>query len=45
LIALADAIQLGAGFVTDHDDALANMELIDASYIAAGLPVRPRFEI
>ncbi len=43
LIALAGAIQSGENFVTDHDDALTNMELIDASYLAAGLPVRPRF--
>lgn len=43
LIALAGAIWSGEIPVTNHDDALANMELIDASYLMAGLPVRPRF--
>ena len=45
LMALADAVDFGTKLVTDQMDAVANMELIDATYIAAGLPLRPRFEI
>jgi predicted dehydrogenase len=41
LEAFANAIRNGAPVLTDADDALATMELIDASYLAAGMPVRP----
>ena len=34
----------GAPFPTGADDAVATAELIDAVYVAAGLPVRPRAE-
>lgn len=45
LIALANAIDFGTKLVTDHEDAVINMDLIDAAYLVAGLPIRPRFEI
>jgi predicted dehydrogenase len=32
---------LGPAYPVDADDAVANAELIDAAYLAAGLPVRP----
>jgi len=40
LEAFRDAIVDGAPFPTGGQDAIANMELIDAAYRAAGLPVR-----
>jgi predicted dehydrogenase len=45
LMAFADAIDLGKSIQTDAADALKQMSLIDASYINAGLPVRPKFSI
>jgi hypothetical protein len=44
-MAFADAIDLGKSIQTDAADALKQMSLIDASYINAGLPVRPKFSI
>ena len=44
-MAFADAIDLGKPVRTDAADALAQMSLIDASYLNAGLPVRPIFKI
>jgi predicted dehydrogenase len=40
LHALADAVLRGAPVLTDVDDAIANMEVIDAAYLAAGLEPR-----
>ena len=45
LMAFADAIDLGKPVRTDAADALAQMSLIDASYLNAGLSVRPIFKI
>ena len=45
LLAFADAIDLAGIIDTDEDDAVAQAELMDASYLAAGLPLRPRFNI
>lgn len=41
LLAFRDAVVSGAPFPTTADDAVANMEIVDACYLAAGLPVRP----
>jgi predicted dehydrogenase len=40
LAAVADSLRTGSPFPVDLDDAVANMELIDACYLAAGM--RPR---
>jgi predicted dehydrogenase len=40
LRAVADVLLRGAPVVTDLDDAIRNMEVIDAAYLAAGLPLR-----
>ena len=45
LMAFADAVDLGKSFQTDADDAFKQMQLIDAAYLNAGLPVRPIFKI
>jgi len=45
LLAFADAIDLGKNVKTDAKDALAQAVLIDAAYLAAGLPPRPTFKI
>ena len=45
LLAFADAIDLGKNVRTDAKDALAQAVLIDAAYLAAGLPPRPTFKI
>ena len=42
LDAFTAAVRDGAAMPTDADDAIATMELIDASYAAAGLPPRVR---
>jgi predicted dehydrogenase len=42
LEALRAHLRDGAPLPVDADDALATMELIDASYRAAGFPPRPR---
>ena len=42
LEALAAHLRDGAPLVTDADDAVANMELIDEVYRSAGLAPRPR---
>jgi predicted dehydrogenase len=42
LEALAAHLRHGAPLLTGADDAVANMELIDATYRAAGLEPRPR---
>ena len=44
LEALAAHLRTGDPLLTDADDAVANMELIDATYRAAGLSPRPRHE-
>ncbi len=41
LEAVADHVRRGTPIVPDADDAVATMRLIDAAYVAAGLPVRP----
>ena len=41
LIAFRDAIAFGASFPTTARDGVATMALVDACYIAAGLPKRP----
>ncbi|MEU4195052.1 Gfo/Idh/MocA family oxidoreductase [Kribbella sp. NPDC026611] len=41
LDAFAGAVRNGAPVLTDADDAVATMELIDACYLAAGMSVRP----
>jgi predicted dehydrogenase len=40
LRAVADVFLRGAPVVTDVDDAIKNMDVIDAAYLAAGLPLR-----
>jgi predicted dehydrogenase len=40
LRAVADVFLRGAAVVTDVDDAIRNMDVIDAAYLAAGLPLR-----
>ena len=45
LLAFADAVDLGKSIKTDAKDALAQATLIDAAYVAAGLPLRPVFKI
>jgi predicted dehydrogenase len=45
LMAFADAVDLGKPFKTDAQDAFKQMQLIDAAYLNAGLPVRPVFKI
>ena len=40
LRALTDCLLRAAPVVTDLDDAIKNMEVIDAAYLAAGLPLR-----
>jgi predicted dehydrogenase len=40
LRALADVLLRGAPIVTDVDSAIKNMDVIDAAYLAAGLPLR-----
>lgn len=45
LDAFTTAVREGAPVVTDADDAVATMELIDESYRAAGLPLRPTPEL
>ena len=45
LMAFADAVDLGKTFQTDAQDAFKQMQLIDAAYLNAGLPVRPIFKI
>ncbi len=44
-MAFADAVDLGKSFKTDAQDAFKQMQLIDAAYVNAGLPVRPVFKI
>ncbi|MBC7632610.1 MAG: Gfo/Idh/MocA family oxidoreductase [Flavobacterium sp.] len=41
LDAVAAAVLGGAALPLDVDDAVATMELVDATYLAAGFPVRP----
>jgi predicted dehydrogenase len=41
LLAFRDAIEHGVPFPTTADDGVRNMGVIDACYLAAGLPVRP----
>jgi len=41
LLAFADAVDLGKAVKTDAKDALLQAQLIDAAYVAAGLPLRP----
>ncbi len=45
LLTFADAVDLGKPVKTDAKDALLQAQLIDAAYIAAGLPLRPTFKI
>jgi predicted dehydrogenase len=45
LMAFADAIDLAKPVKTDASDAFKQMQLIDASYLNAGLPARPIFKI
>jgi predicted dehydrogenase len=40
LRAVANALLHGGPILTDVDDAIRNMDVIDAAYLAAGLPVR-----
>ena len=42
LDALAAHLRTGAPLRTDADDAVEQMRLVDACYLAAGLPLRPR---
>jgi predicted dehydrogenase len=42
LEAFARAVREGAGLPIDIEDAVANMQLLDACYEAAGLQPRPR---
>jgi predicted dehydrogenase len=44
LEAFVRAVREGAALPVDVDDAVANMRLIDACYVAAGLPPRPRMQ-
>jgi predicted dehydrogenase len=41
LRAFRDAVTDGAEFPTTADEAVANMDVVDACYLMAGLPVRP----
>lgn len=41
LVAFGDAVTSATPFPTTVDEAVANMEIVDACYLAAGLPVRP----
>lgn len=41
LRAFRDAVAVGAPYPTTVDEAVRNMEVVDACYRAAGLPVRP----
>jgi predicted dehydrogenase len=41
LVAFRDAIVDGKAFPTTADDGVRNMEIVDACYLAAGLPPRP----
>ena len=41
LVAFRDAVAFGAPFPTTARDGVATMALIDACYVAAGLPIRP----
>jgi predicted dehydrogenase len=43
LRAFRDAVLLGTPCLTDAEDAVRNMEVIDAIYRAAGLPMRAPF--
>jgi predicted dehydrogenase len=45
LMAFADAVDFGKSFTTNAQDAVKQMQLIDAAYLDAGLPVRPVFKI
>ena len=45
LLAFADAVDLGKSIKTDAKDALSQAILMDAAYVAAGLPLRPTFKI
>ncbi|MDO9379550.1 MAG: Gfo/Idh/MocA family oxidoreductase [Nocardioidaceae bacterium] len=45
LDALAALLRDGTPIGPDADDAVAQAELVDAVYVAAGLPVRPRSEV
>ncbi len=45
LAAFAESIRTGTQPVTTADDAVANMRVIDAMYLAAGLPVRGDAEV
>ena len=45
LEALARAIDGGEPFLTDADDAVATMQLIDDVYLAAQMPLRPTFAL
>lgn len=45
LVAFRDAVELGATYPTTVADGVANMAVIDACYRAAGLPVRPTFDV
>jgi predicted dehydrogenase len=38
------AVREGSAMPIDVEDAVANMRLIDACYLAAGLPLRPRMQ-
>ena len=44
LEAFIRAVREGASLPIDVDDAVANMRLIDACYVAAGLHPRPRMQ-
>ena len=44
LVAFRDAIVDGTAFPTTADDGVVNMEIVDACYRAAGLPVRPAID-
>jgi predicted dehydrogenase len=45
LLAFADAVDLGKAVKTDAKDALLQAQLIDAAYVAAGLPLRPTLKL
>jgi predicted dehydrogenase len=45
LEAFTAAVREGAPVVTDADFAVANAELVDAAYTAAGLPTRPSAQV
>ena len=40
LAALAETLHRGAAFPSDVDDAVANADLVDSVYLAAGLSTR-----